>query len=192
VGRSHINVAGRRVAVDVVSFRGAQAPRLRFDKVAIGLVRRLQASLSGSVPDGRTVIVTITAPIWQDSRTGTVLTDRIRALLTARRTQLKATIHGNRIQVRVLKGGARGSAKLVGFVHNPTPGPAVLFNVTRSLLACMGSGKRPPQGDRWLVIPYQRGLAPSETVRQVCSALRARTVFKRIVFRGRERARAVR
>jgi hypothetical protein len=182
VRRSYINFAGRRVAVDVVSFRGAREPRLRFDKVAIGLVRRLQASLSKSVPAGRTVIVTITAPIRQDSRTGSVLTDRVRGLLAARRTQLRATIHGNRIQVRVLKGGSRATAKLIGFVHNPRPGPAVLFDVTRSLLACMGSGERPPTGERWLVIAREHPPAPSETVRRVCSALRARTVFKRIVF----------
>jgi hypothetical protein len=73
------------------------------------------------------VIVTITAPIRQDSKTGAGLEVRIRELLKARRVRLKATIYGNLIQVRVLKGGASRTSKLIGFVHNPKPDPSVLF-----------------------------------------------------------------
>jgi len=128
------------------------------------------------------VILTITAPIRQNSRTAAALEDRIRQLLAARRAQFKATIHGNRIQVRVLKGGASRTSTLIGFVHNPEPDPAVLFDVTRSLLACVGSGKASPRDERWLIIANHDGPAPFETVRQVCLALRARTVFKRILL----------
>jgi hypothetical protein len=189
--RTHIEIAPGRVLVNLIKLRGAHEPRLRFDRVAIGLVRRLQASLAKSVPDGKTMIVTITAPIRQDSKTGTALADRIRELLAARRAQLRTTIHGNRIQVRVLNGGASRTSKLIGFVHNPKPGSSVLFEVTRSLLASMRSGKRPAKGDRWLVITNQDGLAPVETARQVCRALRARTVFKRILVAERAGVRVL-
>ena len=184
-------VGGKRIAVKAMTFRGVQEPRLRFDRTAVGLVRRLQATLAKAVPDGKTVIVTITAPIRQDSKTGVVLAERIRQLLATRRTQLKATIHGNRIQVRVLKGGSGRTSKLIGFVHNPAPNPAGLFDVTRSLLACMGSDKWPPKGDRWLSIANPDGLAPIETVRQVCLALRARTFFKRILVAESEGVRGL-
>lgn len=188
---TYLKIAGRRVAVNVVTFAGVQEPRLRFDRVALGLVRRLQASVSKSVPEAKAVIVTVTAPIRQASKTGAALEHRIRELLAVRRAQLKATIHGNRIQVRVLQGGARRTSKLMGFVHNPKPDPSVLFDVTRSLLDCIGSGKRPPRGDRWLIIANQDGLAPVETVRQVCLALRARTVFKRILLEESEGVRVL-
>lgn len=174
--------AGRCTAVRAVTFRRVPEPRLRFDRTAVGLVRRLQATLAGFVPDGKTVVVTITAPIRQDSKTGMALQERIAKLLAAGRTQLKATIHGNRIQVRVLRGGARRTSRVIAFVHNPDPDPSLLFNVTRSLLARMGSGKRAQNGDRPLIIANQDGLAPVETVRQVCLALGARTVFKRILL----------
>jgi hypothetical protein len=167
--------------ITVVTIRGEKAPRLRFDKTAVGLVRRLQATLAASVPDGKTLVVTITAPIRQDSKTGLALQDEIAHLLKSRRTQLKATIHGNRIQVRVLKGGAIQTSKLIGFVHNPEPNPALIFDVTRSLLACMSSEQRPSKCERWLVVSNQDGLAPVETARQVFLALRARSVFKRIL-----------
>ena len=188
---TYLKIAGRRVAVNVMTFAGVQEPRLRFDRVALGLVRRLQASVSKSVPEAKAVIVTVTAPIRQASKTGAALEERIRELLAAGRAQLKATIHGNRIQVRVLQGGARRTSKLMGFVHNPKPDPSVLFDVTHSLLDCIGSGKRPPRGDRWLIIANQDGLAPVETVRQVCLALRARTVFKRILLEEGEGVRVL-
>lgn len=186
-----VKIAGRRIATKTVSFGGAKAPRLRFDRTAVGLVRRLQAALSKSLPDGKTVVVTITAPIRQDSKTGLVLENKIRELLATRRAQLKSTIYGNRIQVRVMKGGTSQTSKIVGFVHNPKPDPAVLFDITYFLLGCIGSGKRPPNGDHWLAIDNQDGLVPVEMLRQVCLALRTRNVFKRIVLAESEGVRAL-
>ena len=176
--------AANRIAVSAITFRGGKEPRLRFDRTAIGLVRRLQATLAESVPDGKSVVLTITAPIRQDSRTGLALQARIRALLASRRAQFKATINGNRVQVRVLNGGGSRTAKLIGFVHNPERPPALLFDVTRRVLACMGSSRRSRRGTRWLVIGNRNGLAPVGTIRQVCLALRARTVFDRILLAG--------
>jgi len=181
-----------RVPVKAITFRRVKEPRLRFDRTAVGLVRRLQAAVAKAVPDGKTVIVTVTAPIRQDSKTGAALQDRIRQLLADGRAQLKATIHKNRIQIRVLKGGTGRTSRLIGFVHNPEPDPSLLFDVTRTVLARMGSGKRAPTAtDRWLIIANQDGLAPVETVRQVCLALRARTVFKRILLAEREGVRVL-
>jgi hypothetical protein len=179
---AHLKDSGKRVAIDTITFKSAKAPRLRFDRTAVGLIKRLRLSLSRSVPEGNTIVVTVTAPIRQDSKTGAALADKIRRLLATNRAQLKATIFGNRIEVRILKGGAARTSRLLGFVHNPVPSPAVLFDVTRSLLACIGLRKRPRGGDRWLIVVNENGLAPVETVRQVCIALRARSVFKRILL----------
>src|ERR1700730_1734242 len=66
---AYLRVAGKRVAVDITTLtrRGsgqgnAAKPRLRFDKVATRLIERLQATLGETVPDGTTVLLTITAP----------------------------------------------------------------------------------------------------------------------------------
>src|SRR5258708_91697 len=67
---AYFMVGGKRVAVDITTLkrRGtgeghAAKPRLRFDKVATRLIERLQATLGEIVPDGVTVLLTITAPI---------------------------------------------------------------------------------------------------------------------------------
>jgi hypothetical protein len=154
-------------------------------------VRRLEAALGNSVPDGNTVVVTITAPIRQSFKTETVLMDRIRILLASRKARLAATIHGNRVRVRILKGGARRTAKLIGFVHNLSPDPALLFEVTRRLLACVSSSTRHPKGDRVLLIANASGRAPVDTIRQAYTALRLRTVFKRALVMELDSVRAL-
>ena len=188
---TYVKKARERAAVDVMTFRGVKEPRLRFDRTAVGLVGRLRASCARFVPEGKTLIVTITAPIRQDFKTGLALGDKIQRLLATRREQLKATIYGNRIQARVLEGGSGRTPRLIGFVHNPRPNPAALFDVTRSVLACIGSRKRSPRAKRWLILDNQDGLAPAETFRQVCRALRARSVFKRILLAERESVKAL-
>ena len=181
---TYLKIGNGRIAVDAFTLTGQNEPRLRFDRTALGFVSRLQAALATSVPDGKTLIVTITAPIRQDSKTGEVLQERIGHMLASGRTELKTTVHGNRIQVRVLKGRAGQTSQLIGFVHNPKPDPALLFDLAGSLLACMGSGRQ--RGARWLIIANQDGLAPVATLRQVCNALRAQTVFKAILLAERE------
>jgi hypothetical protein len=63
---TYLTVAGKRVAVDLATIKrrgtgeGAATPRLRFDKVATGLIERLQASLGQTVLAGITVLLTIT------------------------------------------------------------------------------------------------------------------------------------
>jgi hypothetical protein len=140
---AYLTIAGKRIAVEVttttqrIADRGSLTkPRLRFDRVALRLVRRLQEALSASVPDGNTLILTITAPIRVPSKTAAALEDNIRTYLARQsaRAEAKYTIHGNRIRVRLVKGGSRRTTKVIGFVHNPDSDPDVLFDLTHSLL----------------------------------------------------------
>jgi hypothetical protein len=82
---AYLTIAGKRIAVDVTAIkqkiaeRGSLAkPRLRFDRVALGLVADLQAALRESIPIGQTVIVTVTAPIRLPSKTAAALEEKIR------------------------------------------------------------------------------------------------------------------
>ena len=75
-----LTIAGERIALDVAVIdqmfakRGdLTKPRLRFDKVALRLVRDLQAVLSEAVPDGEAVVLTVTAPIREPAKTAAEL-----------------------------------------------------------------------------------------------------------------------
>src|ERR1700758_1416808 len=100
---AYIMVGGKRVAVDITTLKrrgtgqgNAAKPRLRFDKVATRLIERLQATLGETVPDGMTVLLTITAPIRLPSKTAAALEGKLHAILGQESPSRdeKITIHG--------------------------------------------------------------------------------------------------
>jgi hypothetical protein len=193
---TYLTIAGQRIAVAVTAIdqRSAQqgdlaTPRLRFDRVALRLVGGLQAALSGLVPDGEAVILTVTAPIRLPSKTAAALEGRIRDCLARRSApvEVKDTINGNQIRFRLVKGASRRASKVIGFVHNPDSDPEILLRLTQSLLRHLGAAadKRPPAtftGDRWLVVADEDGLSSIETYRHVSSQLAISTDFKKILM----------
>ena len=192
---AYIMVAGKRVAVDITTLKrrgtgqgNAAKPRLRFDKVATRLIERLRATLGETVPDGMTVLLTITAPIRLPSKTAAALEDKIQTLLgrgSPGRDE-KDTIHGNRVQIRLLRDESERAPKMIGFVHNFESDPLPLLNMTRELLELIGAqaGRRPLKlpDDRWLVVISAGGILFLEAYRYIYSQLRMATDFKKIVM----------
>jgi hypothetical protein len=192
---AYLMAAGNRVAVDIATLerRGtgqdnAVKPRLRFDKVATRLIERLQATLSETVPDGMTVLLTITAPIRLPSKTAASLEAKIQTLLgrgSPGRDE-KDTIHGNSVRIRLLRDESERAPKMIGFVHNSDTDPLLLLNMTRELLELVGAeaGRRAPglAGDRWLVVITARGISCLEAYRYIYSKLHMTTDFKKILM----------
>jgi len=191
---AYLITAGKRVTVEVTAILlpkagGLTKPHLRFDKVALRLLRDLQNKLGEAVPDGETVIVTVTAPIRLAAKTTDALEDKVRSLLTRRSAQVevKDTIHANQIRIRRLIGLSRRAPKVVGFVHNPETDPRVLLDLTQALLQHIGAAAEKPApaqfaDARWLVITTKDGPSHLETYRQVYSQLPLPTDFKKILI----------
>jgi hypothetical protein len=191
-----ISIGGKRIAVEVTIIEqritdrtDLNKPRLRFDKVALRLISRLQGALRESMPDGTTVILTITAPIRLPSKTAAALEDNIRDRLVRRSTQVQwaDTIQGNEIRVRLVKSSPRQNSKLVGLVHNPDSDPDMLLDVTQSLLQHIGAAadRRAPAGsarERWLVLVNKGGFSHIETYRQIYGQLSIPNDFTKILM----------
>lgn len=195
---AYLMIAGKRVAVDITTLKrrgagqsDAAKPRLRFDKVATRLIERLQATLADAVPDGITVVLTITAPIRVPSQTAASLEEKIGTLLRqgSPSRDAKHTIHGNRVRIRHVRDQSRRAPRMMGFVHNPESDPLLLLNLTGEVL-------EPPRveadrqarrlaGDRWLVVTSARGSSCFEAYRHIYSQLRVPIAFQKtlIVFR---------
>ena len=128
-------------------------PRLRFDKVAVRLVRRLQEAVGGAVPDGCTVVLTITAPIRLPGKTTVALEALARSNLKAAQAAVEAVVHGNRVRLHVVEHAVPQAAKVIGFVHNADTDPNLLLAVTCSLLDGLGTRTASATaGDRCLVL----------------------------------------
>jgi hypothetical protein len=186
---AYLTVAEKRIAVQIAAVEPGLAepakPRLRFDRVALRLVRRLRAALSEVVADGEAVVLTVTAPIRLPAKTAAALEARVRDGLAGRPAQMeiKAAICGNQVRARLVKGVSKRSSKVIGFVHNPESEPEVLLDLTRSMLQSIGAAadRLPPPtfaGDRWLVVANADGLPHVETCRQVYSQLFMSAAFE--------------
>ena len=189
---AYIMVAGKLVAVDITTLKrrgtgqgDAAKLRLRFDKVVTRLMERLQAALGETVPDGMTVLLTITAPIRLASKTAAALEDKIRTLLGRRSPgrDEKDTIHGNRVRIRLLRHESERAPKMIGFVHNSDSDPVLLLNMTCDLLELLsGEAGRRIAGDRWLVVISAGGISCLEAYRLIYSQLRVATDFRKILM----------
>jgi hypothetical protein len=196
---AYVKIRNKKIAVDItvikqrmIKWNDQAKPRLRFDKVVLGLIGRLQTGLHQAVPDGKTLLVTVTAPIWQPGKTADTLEDRILTSLAHRstRVELRDTIHGNQVRVRLVTSFS-GTSKVIGFVHNPDSDPEVLLGVSDLLLKCIGADadKRLPAGfagDRWLVIGSEGKPVQVDTYRRVCSQISLPADLKKVlmVFAG--------
>lgn len=192
---AYLAVGGQRVRADVASVtprvaQGADVtkPRLRFDRVALRLVRRLHDALREGVPDGTTALVTITAPIHVPSKTAAALEDMIRTCLTRRPVLARAedTVHGNTVTLCLVEHGVAQASKVVGFVHNPETDSSLLLDRAASLVECISiaASRRAPagfSGDRWLILTSADPASFAETYRHVCSQLSLSGAFARIV-----------
>jgi len=192
---AYLIVAGNRVALDVAILKrrgtgqgNAAKPRLRFDKVATRLIKRLQATLGEVVPKEMTVLLTITAPIRLPAKTAASLEGKIQTLLgrgSPGRDE-KVTINGNRVQIRLLKHKSERAPKLIGFVHNSDAEALPLLNMTSELLELTSAqaGRRTPRpaGERWLVVITAGAASCLETYRYIYSHLGVPSGFKKILM----------
>lgn len=177
---AYLAIGGKRIAVAVATLK-PQVPakqRLRFDRVALQLLRRLQTGLQDSVPDGKTVVLTVTAPIRQSGKTAAALEEKIKDGLTRRSAKLDISdsIQGNSVRARLVKGG---NPKVVGFVHNPDPKSDVLLDLTQSLLERINALEKTRAPDLWLVIADDEGRPHIEAYRWLASHMSG---FKRILI----------
>jgi hypothetical protein len=191
----HFSLADGQIALEVATVKQSETrwatrskPRLRFDKVALRLVARLRDSLQDAVPDGETLVFTITAPIRMWTKTASVLEEAIRDGLGRQSSfsNNKHAIHNNHIEVRLVKHGLIGASKVAGFVHNPESEPALIFDMTSSLIECIGAaGVRAPTKDvreRWLVLANEDGPPHIEAFRAIYAQLFIPNDFKRILM----------
>jgi len=183
----------KRVAVQVAALEGrgtgpAAKPRLRFDKVVVRLLEGLRATLGRTVPDGTTVLLTVTAPIRLAAKTEASIEDRVRALLArgSRRRDGPATIHGNRVRIRIWSGGPRRGPRMIGFVHNPETDARLLLDMSEEWLELMSAaaGRRATKATvaRWLVVVSLRPSSCLEAYRTIHAQAGRATGFEKILL----------
>jgi len=134
----HLANIERKLASDILSVSGLSPSKLglRFDRVVVGVLADLRSFVETATPGGRSVLVTISAPIRLPARTVNDLKPKIVALLAAGVPQAdsSATLHGNSVRMRLLQHSVNAPMRLIGFVHNPASAPEQLLDLAEQWL----------------------------------------------------------
>ncbi len=117
---------------EIIAQLGAAKLRLRFDKVALRLVGGLKAALASAVPDGETVVFTISAPIRLPAKTAVALRPLLRDGPTG--GERLEIVHGNEVRTRRLKSVPEHMPKVLGFVHNLESDASAILAVVEARL----------------------------------------------------------
>jgi hypothetical protein len=182
---AYLTVRGQKIALGIAVLsqqssrqKSATKVRLREDKVAQRVLRDLESALHAHVPAGKSVILTLGAPIKVSRKLVVALTDVLVTYLESGSVEVdeKRTILGNRVRFRVLRLTSKWPAKVIGFVFTGDPAPGVLASTITSLhdeIVAMAK-RRPPKGfsgDRWLVLVSDNWIADVKTYRRAYSLL---------------------
>lgn len=127
----------KRTAIKISEASGLTLTQLglRFDKVAVRVLESLEAWAHASVPNGSVLIVTITAPIREASKTTRELETHLAKYL-ARKTRRRiktVTINKNEISFLITKSKVKRGPKMIGFVHNPSTDARMLIELSLGL-----------------------------------------------------------
>ena len=193
---AYLTVGRRRIALDVAviaerrpSPERVVTARLREDVVARRVLRDIESALRAHVPDGKTIILTLGAPIKVPNKLVPALTDALLVYLEsgAEEADERRTILGNRVRFRVLNDTPKWNAKVIGFVFSGDPAPGDLADAMRSLHGAIAAKAktRVPEGfvgERWLVLADGRGIVDIKTYRWSYSQLSPPHDFSRILM----------
>jgi hypothetical protein len=100
---------------EIIARLKAAKLRLRFDKVALRLVGGLKAALASVVPEGQTVVFTISAPIRVPEKTAGALKNMVRSAPAVERREI---VHDNEVRTRPVTGVPKHMPEVLGFVHS--------------------------------------------------------------------------
>jgi len=163
--------------------------RLREDKVAQRVLRDISSALHAYVPDGKSIILTLGAPITLPNRLVVALTSLLLVYLKsgAEDVDEKKTLLGNRVRFRMTSTDAKWASKVIGFVFSGDPAPGFLANTLHSLHDEINAKARmrPPRkftGDRWLVLHSDHWIADIKTYRHALSQLSVRHSYSKILL----------
>jgi hypothetical protein len=192
---AYVIVAGRRVGVDIAVLPRQRPgrdpvpkPRFRDDAVARRVLRNLDTAVQAHVPGGKTLVLTLGAPIKEPKKLLAALTKMLLSYLRsgAEDVAQKRTLLGNRVRFLLASDGLRANSKLTAFVFSGDPKPGVLLNAMRSLQAeiTAHAKKRLPgrfSADLWLVLVSDQWIADIKTYRWMYAQLAIPDRFAKIL-----------
>ncbi|MEW6437415.1 MAG: hypothetical protein AB1508_09665 [Pseudomonadota bacterium] len=121
-----------KVEQEIYDQIGAAKIRLRFDRVVLRLVGGLETALADIVPDGESVLFTVSSPIRHPAKTATDVEGLVRgSSAPGERCEI---VHSNNVRIRWLTGLPSNMPKVLGFAHHPASDAGIIFSIAEARL----------------------------------------------------------
>ena len=124
--------AADSVEREIIARLAAAKLRLRFDKVAQRFVTLVKIALARAVPEGESVIFTITAPIKSPAKAALAVESLVRACPPG--AERRAIVHDNEVRARRLTGVAERMPSALGFVYNVESDASAILDLAEARL----------------------------------------------------------
>ena len=136
------DVTHKQIAEAVAAMGGltVMALGLRFDRVAVRVLDRLQRNADSEMRTAVSVALTLTAPVRSPGKTATALQQEIGALLqtSAPGDGRRVELYGNRAELRLVTRVSARLPSLLGFIHNPDVDAATILALAERWLRSGG------------------------------------------------------
>ncbi len=119
------------------SVAAASGIRLRFDKVVLRVRTSLRAGMGTLMPDGATVVVTMTAPIREPAKTAAKLEEIIKSRYSPHTAQSNwaGRVSGSQVQIRLVTGCDKVGERIFLLVHNFEKDANALLDAAEKLMS---------------------------------------------------------
>ena len=124
------------VEQEIVFLAARAGLQLRFDRVALRVVRALQHELATTVREGQTVIIAVAAPIRHPSKTTAAL---IGLVNEGRSGKIDGEAYGNEICLRWVSPVPEHMPRVFGFVHSHGTSANCLFDIAEAVIRRLGA-----------------------------------------------------
>lgn len=194
---AYLSIGSENIAVEIstltqyiVGHNGGYKPRFSEDSTALRLCNELDEQLKNRVPAGRTVLLTLSAPINCARKLKPRLSEEIMALVEiAGETDVtvEREILGNKITIHHLPEDRPSGKKVVGGVQNKKAGTDILANakdILEDRIAVKAQKCKPllSNGQVWLVLFNDYWLADFNTYKQAMAQISSKHPFERILI----------
>jgi hypothetical protein len=170
VGSAVIGVEISTLTQHVPDNKGRTKSRYTDDATGLWIINEVKAALRHRVPDGRTVILTVYAPVHNARKTKTRLEEILLAhLAVGKDVDVTEDIYGNSIAIRVSSYHGIDDAKIHGLVPHQKSSPDILFNARYALddrIMVKAAKCQSIPGPLWLALLNDYWLADDATYQQ--------------------------
>ncbi|MGR5144752.1 hypothetical protein ACQKPX_24180 [Photobacterium sp. DNB23_23_1] len=167
-GEMRISVEVSMLVEKLTDENGKPYPRLKDDEPAKKLASKIELDIKDSIPDGKHVLLIISAPVTNIRKTQSSVSAAIKDMINIGNNKLEKLFFGNNISITILSEWPTGESKVGVAISNKYSSSNIVENVKKMLTERIETKNkkrvvRPTTTEYWLALYNDYWVANAET-----------------------------